>query len=74
MSAEIKFFTFNSGSIWEFPHVFRPLTRPGNSQSQMPVLSRDREYDVPEYSGPGISRIFGEISGSREMAFGNADL
>ena len=24
----------------------------------MPVLSRDREEDVPECSGPGISRIF----------------
>ena len=24
----------------------------------MPVLSRDREEDVPECSGPGISQIF----------------
>ena len=40
----------------------------------MPVLSRDREEDVPECLGREISKIFLEKSGTREMAFGNADL
>ena len=58
MSAEINFFTFNWGSVWEFPNVSRPLMRPGNSKSRMSVLSWDREDDIPECSVPGISRIF----------------
>ena len=37
-------------------------------------LSQDREEDVPEGSGREISQIFQEKSGSREIAFGNADL
>ena len=32
--------------------------KPGRSQSQMPVLSRDREEDVPECSEREISQIF----------------
>ena len=49
---------FYLGTGREFPNGSQPLTRPGNSQSGMPVLSWDREEDVPECSGPGISRIF----------------
>ena len=72
-SAEIKMINFHSGSVWEFPNVSRPETRPGSSQSRMPVLSWDREEDVPECSGQENPRFFWEKSSSREMAFGNAD-
>ena len=51
----------------------RPETRPGSSQSRMPVLSRDREEDVPKCSGREISRIFSGKIRFPEMAFGNAD-
>ena len=40
----------------------------------MPVLSQDREEDVPECSGQEISRIFWGKSDSLDIAFGNADL
>ena len=73
-SAEIKFFNFDSGSSREFPNVSRPF--------------RDREPASPEcryWAGTGkmmfpnaryreFPEFFREISGSREMAFGNADL
>ena len=49
---------FHSRSVWEFPNVFRPETRPGSSQSRMPVLSQDQEKDFPERSGREISQIF----------------
>ena len=53
VGVEIKYYniTFNSGSVREFPNVSQPKTRLGIRQSRMPVLSRDREEDVPEYSG-----------------------
>ena len=54
----IKIKCFHSGSIWEFPNVSRPKTRLGSNQHQMTGLSRDREEDVPECSGPEIPRIF----------------
>ena len=44
------------------------------SQSRMPVLSRDQEEDVPNARDGKFPRFFGEKTGSREMAFGNADL
>ena len=67
MSAEIKIINFHSGSVREFSNFSRPEMRLRSSQSRMPVLSRDREEDFPEWSGR-------EKTGSREMAFRNADL
>ena len=57
-SAKIKMINFHSGSVREFLNISRTETRPGSSQSRMPVLSRDPEEDVPKCSGWEISRIF----------------
>ena len=73
-SPEFKIINFHSGSVRESPNVSQPETRPGSSQSRMPVLSPKWEEDIPECSGWEISRIFREKSDSQEMAFGNADL
>ena len=40
----------------------------------MPGLSRDQEEDVPEHLRRYFSHFLWELSGSREMAFGNTDL
>ena len=61
-----EFINFHSGSIREFPNVSRPETR---WEDRMPVLSRDREEDVPTCAGREISQFFLGKSGSREMAF-----
>ena len=57
-------------------HVFFRYACSAKSSTScvQPLLSRDREDDVPECSGREISQIFGEKSVFREMAFGNADL
>ena len=46
----------------------------GRSQSRMTGLSRDRKVEFPEGLTPYFSHFLREISGSREIAFGNADL
>ena len=44
---------------WKFLLFFsNTLQETGRSQLRMPVLSRDREEDVPKSSGLEISRIF----------------
>ena len=70
----VQYQIFPKFQIREFPFHFRDWDGTGNGQSRMAWLRQAWVEDVPKCSGREIFRIFLGKSGSREMAFGNADL
>ena len=64
----------NLGKRSGIPECFPTWNKMGRSQSRMAGLIWDWEEDVPKCLIPYFSHFLREISGSWEMAFGNADL